>query len=158
MYLPRPPRGPIFSKWLSPYCHPSSSTLHAANRGESAYDRSVDEGETNEGDEGACALTCDERSDRDGEVESEVELECDAPVTAEAAIWPSVRENVGEGGLASAGCEPSGASAAPPPPPPTGSVTDATAERRTCHSGSSQRHSVVFLRRECGSALVGEAT
>lgn len=26
VYLPRPPLGPIFSKWLSPYCQPSSST------------------------------------------------------------------------------------------------------------------------------------
>lgn len=26
VYLPNPPFGPIFSKWLSPYCQPSSST------------------------------------------------------------------------------------------------------------------------------------
>lgn len=98
--------------------------------------------------------------------------ECDeSALLACEARAPNVRAKVGEGGLAAlfdAGAEPapaaappavpSGATGAPPPPLPlpTGSVTVGKAERRTCHSGSSQRHSVVFLRRECGSDLVGE--
>lgn len=44
VYFPNPPLGPIFSKWLSPYCHPSSSTCHVAKRFDSCHARPAEEG------------------------------------------------------------------------------------------------------------------
>lgn len=44
VYLPRPPLGPIFSKWLSPYCQPSSSTCQLAKRFDSCQARPAEAG------------------------------------------------------------------------------------------------------------------
>lgn len=143
VYRPSPPRGPIFSKWLSPYCHPSSSTDHDAKRVESVQVRPAAVGVVNEGEAIA-----------PGELE-EGAAEDVADATAEEAE-PRMRERVGEGGVATAALLSGEFGETGGPAPPTGKETEATAERRTCHSGSSQRHSVVFFSRELGSDLVGE--
>lgn len=68
--------------------------------------------------------------------------------------------DVGDEAAESAESEMARGTEAPPPEEiaTPGSETLGMAERRTCHSGSSHFHSVVFLRREWGSDLVGEGT
>lgn len=77
-------------------------------------------------------------------------------------LTPSIRGIVGDGGFAAFAVEaepaPVSAVGFGLPGTPFGSVTLEAADRKTCHSGSIHFHSVVFLIRAPGSALVGAGT
>ena len=83
-----------------------------------------------------------------------------APVRL-GTLTPRMRGIVGDGGLAAPVACPEAVEASlfgfGVPGTPTGRATVDAADRRTCHSGSIHRHSVVFLSRECGSVFVGDA-
>lgn len=164
VYLPSPPFGPILSKWLSPYCHPSLSTCQCSNRREcwseirlagDAYD------------EGAVVTAVPETAEanrlaggdgNDEKIEL-AELLSEVPTGAAEAVdsveTPPRPVAAPAGSTGELGGEE--AESAEEATTTLGRTTEPFDSRKTFHSGSNHLHDVVFLSRAFGSERVGAA-
>lgn len=130
VYFPIPPLAPKANQWLSPYCHPSSSTCQFWKMDSSPVGSGSEDG-----------------SEEVGRVDAGIgreleELELERVEDVVRGLLERLEDATGDGGSGvEAGLE---------------MLEGETVDLRTFHSGSSHFHSVVRFMREFGSDFVGE--